>query len=59
MNPSLTTVHIPRLELGHVAATMLLRLIAREHLDATLIVLPTKLIECQSCAPVRVADDQP
>lgn len=55
MNPSLTTIHVPRLELGRVAATMLLKLIAGEQLDSTLVVLPTQLLERQSCAPVRRA----
>jgi DNA-binding LacI/PurR family transcriptional regulator len=55
MNPALTTVNIPRLELGRTAVTMLLRLIAGEHLDANLVVLPTQLIERQSCAPPRKA----
>jgi DNA-binding LacI/PurR family transcriptional regulator len=55
MNPSLTTVHIPRLELGRIATTMLLHLIAEEPLDATLVVLPTQLIERQSCAPINPA----
>jgi LacI family transcriptional regulator len=50
MHPPLTSVHVPRLELGRVATTMLLRLIAGEHLDATRIILPTHLVERQSCA---------
>lgn len=52
MNPSLTTIHVPRLELGRSAATMLLQLIAGEPLDPMLVVLPTRLLERQSCAPV-------
>lgn len=51
MNPPLTTIHVPRLELGRVATTMLLKLIAGEQLDSTLVVLPTQLLERQSCAP--------
>lgn len=51
MNPPLTTVHVPRLELGRMATTMLLRLIEGEQLDATRMVLPTQLIERGSCAP--------
>src|SRR5581483_5620889 len=35
MNPPLTTVHAPRLELGRTAATMLLRLINGETLEKT------------------------
>lgn len=52
MNPALTTVHVPRLELGRIGATMLLKLIAGEPLDMTRIVLPTQLIERQSCLPL-------
>jgi LacI family transcriptional regulator len=49
MNPPLTTVHAPRLELGRTAATMLLRLIDGKPLDMTRVVLPTEFIERQSC----------
>lgn len=53
MNPALTTVNIPRMELGRTATTMLLHLIAGEQLDANLVVLPTQLLERQSCAPYK------
>lgn len=56
MSPPLTTIHVPRLELGRVAATMLLKLIAGEQLDSTLVVLPTQLLERQSCAPPPRSD---
>jgi LacI family transcriptional regulator len=49
MNPPLTTVHAPRLELGRTATTMLLRLINEEPLEMTRVVLPTHFIERQSC----------
>jgi DNA-binding LacI/PurR family transcriptional regulator len=49
MNPPLTTVHAPRLELGRTAATMLLRLINGEALEMTRVVLPTEFIKRQSC----------
>ena len=49
MNPPLTTVHVPRLELGRTAATMLLRLINEEPLEMTRVVLPTEFTERQSC----------
>ena len=49
MNPPLTTVHAPRLELGRTAATMLLQLINREALEMTRVVLPTEFIKRQSC----------
>lgn len=51
MNPALTTVHAPRLELGRTAATMLLRLINEEPLEMPRMVLPTEFIERQSCQP--------
>jgi DNA-binding LacI/PurR family transcriptional regulator len=49
MNPPLTSVHAPRLELGRTAATMLVRLINGEALEMTRVVLPTEFIERQSC----------
>lgn len=49
MNPPLTTVHAPRLELGRTAATMLLRLLNGETLEMARVVLPTQFIERQSC----------
>ena len=52
MNPPLTTVHAPRLELGRTATTMLLRLINEEPLEMTRMVLPTLFIERQSCKPL-------
>ena len=54
MNPPLTTVHAPRLELGRTAATMLLRMINEEPLEMTRVVLPTHFIERLSCRPLRV-----
>ncbi len=54
MNPPLTTVHAPRLELGRTAATLLLRLINGEALDMTRVVLPTEFIERQSCRPLSL-----
>lgn len=52
MNPPLTTVHVPRLELGRAAATMLLRVINREELEMTRVILPTQFIKRQSCQPL-------
>ena len=49
MNPPLTTVHAPRLELGRTATTMLLRLINEEPLEMTRVVLPTHFVDRQSC----------
>lgn len=53
MNPPLTTVHAPRLELGRTAAAMLLRLINGETLEMTRVVLPTEFIERHSCQSPR------
>lgn len=50
MSPPLTTMHVPRLELGNTAAMMLLRLINKEPLDTKLVLLATHLLERQSCA---------
>ncbi len=50
MNPPLTTVQAPRLELGLVAASLLLRLIAGEQVDVARMALPTQLIQRRSCA---------
>lgn len=52
MNPALTTIHVPRHEMGRAAVTMLLKLIAGETLDFSLMTLPTRLLERESCAPV-------
>lgn len=49
MQPPLTTIHAPRLELGRTAATMLLRLINGEPLEMARVVLSTHLVERQSC----------
>jgi DNA-binding LacI/PurR family transcriptional regulator len=54
MNPPLTSVHAPRLELGRTAATMLVRLINGEALEMTRVVLPTEFIERQSCRPLSL-----
>ncbi len=53
MNPPLTTIHAPRLELGRTATTMLLHLINGEALEMTRVVLSTEFIERQSCCPPR------
>lgn len=52
MNPPLTTIHAPRLELGRTAATMLLRLINGKPLEMARVVLSTHLVERQSCRPL-------
>jgi LacI family transcriptional regulator len=53
VTPTLTTVRQPLIEMGRVATTMLLRMIAGEPLDSMRIELTTTLIERESCAPVR------
>ncbi len=53
VTPALTTVRQPLMEMGRVATTMLLRLIAGEPLDSMRVELTTSLIERDSCAPVR------
>ncbi|HEY0754785.1 MAG TPA: substrate-binding domain-containing protein [Ktedonobacteraceae bacterium] len=51
VTPTLTTVRQPLMEMGRVATTMLLRLIAGEPLDSVRVELTTTLIERGSCAP--------
>lgn len=53
VTPALTTVRQPLVEMGRVATTMLLRLIAAEPLDSMRVELATKLIIRESCAPCR------
>ncbi len=53
VTPALTTVRQPLMEMGRVATTMLLRLIAGEQLDSTRVELTTSLIKRDSCAPLR------
>ncbi len=51
VSPALTTVRHPLDEMGRVATTMLLRLIAGEPLDSMRVELVTSLIVRESCAP--------
>ncbi|HLI89762.1 MAG TPA: LacI family DNA-binding transcriptional regulator [Ktedonobacteraceae bacterium] len=51
VSPALTTVRQPLDEMGRVATTMLLRLIAGEPLDSMRVELVTSLIVRESCAP--------
>ncbi|HEY7416046.1 MAG TPA: LacI family DNA-binding transcriptional regulator [Ktedonobacteraceae bacterium] len=50
VTPALTSVRQPLVEMGRVATTMLLRLIAREPLDSIRVELATTLIVRESCA---------
>jgi LacI family transcriptional regulator len=50
VSPALTTVRQPLMEMGRVATTMLLRLIAGEPLDSMRVELATTLITRESCA---------
>jgi LacI family transcriptional regulator len=51
VSPSLTSVRQPLFDMGRVATTMLLRLVAGEALDSCRVELPTTLITRESCAP--------
>lgn len=51
VTPTLTTVRQPLVEMGRVATTMLLRLIAEEPLDSQRVELTTTLIARESTAP--------
>jgi LacI family transcriptional regulator len=53
VTPALTTVCQPLLEMGRVATTMLLRLLAREQVDSLRVELATPLIVRESCAAPR------
>jgi LacI family transcriptional regulator len=50
VSPSLTSVRQPLFEMGRVATTMLLRLMAGERLDSSRVELPTTLMTRESCA---------
>lgn len=53
MSPPLTTIHQPLAEMGKMAATMLLRLIAGQQLESNHVELSTSLVVRASCAPPR------
>ena len=53
VTPALTTVRQPLIEMGRVATTMLLHLIAGEPLDSTRVELTTTLTVRDSCSPNR------
>lgn len=53
MSPPLTTIRQPLVEMGRVAANMLLRLIAGQPLDSNHVELSTSLIIRESCAAPR------
>lgn len=53
MSPPLTTIHQPLVEMGKMAASMLLRLISGVPLDSHHVELSTTLVVRQSCAPPR------
>jgi LacI family transcriptional regulator len=56
VTPPLTTVRQPLMEMGRVATTMLLRLIAGEPLDSIRVELTTTLIVRESCAPLHATN---
>ena len=47
--PYLTTIHIPRGEMAHMAVSLLLDRIAREHREAVRIEFPCRIVERNSC----------
>lgn len=53
MSPPLTTIHQPLIEIGRMAASMLLRLISGLALDSNHVELATSLVVRDSCAPPR------
>jgi LacI family transcriptional regulator len=55
VTPALTTVRQPLIEMGRVATTMLLRLIAEEPLDSMRVELTTNLVVRESSGPPRTA----
>ncbi len=55
ITPALTTVRQPLVEMGRVATTMLLRLIAEEPLDSMRVELATNLVVRESSVPLRIA----
>ncbi len=56
-HPKLTTIHVPASDMGHLAATRLFQLINGETLSDTDI-LPVKLVERESTAPVRALSEE-
>lgn len=59
MIPALTTMRQPLLEMGRVATTMLLRLLAGDALDSPRVELATSLVVRGSCAPPHLSADLP
>lgn len=53
VTPALMTVRQPLLEMGRVATTMLLRLIADEPVDTVRVEIATPLVKRASCGPPR------
>ncbi|HKD76864.1 MAG TPA: substrate-binding domain-containing protein, partial [Ktedonobacterales bacterium] len=53
MSPPLTTIRQPLMEIGRMAATLLLRLISGEALEVNHVELSTTLVVRESCAPPK------
>jgi LacI family transcriptional regulator len=53
MSPPLTTIHQPLVEIGKMAANLLLRLIAGQQLESNHVELSTSLVLRESCAAPR------
>ncbi|HEX6477390.1 MAG TPA: LacI family DNA-binding transcriptional regulator [Ktedonobacteraceae bacterium] len=58
VTPALTTVRQPLVEMGRVATTMLLRLIAEEPLDSKRVELTTTLVARESSAPLQLMNTE-
>jgi LacI family transcriptional regulator len=54
VTPALTTVRQPLREMGRVATTMLLRMLAGEPVETLRVELATPLIKRASCTPPQV-----
>lgn len=50
--PYLTTIHIPRREMAHMAVSLLLDRIAKEHGEIIRIEFPCRIVERNSCYPL-------
>ena len=53
VSPALTTMHQPLAEMGHMAVSLLTRLLERQPIEAMRIELETKLVLRDSTAPPR------
>ena len=54
--PYLTTIHIPRMEMAHMAITLLLDRISQSHKEIVRIEFPCRVVERSSCYSVSCTD---